>query len=58
MPLDKLNPTSPGTRHQVRVSFKSLSQGEKIKSLYKPLKKSGGRNNRGVITARHRGGGS
>lgn len=58
MPLDKLNPTSPGTRHQVRVSFKSLSPGEKIKSLYKPLKKTGGRNNRGVITARHRGGGS
>ena len=58
MPLQKLNPTSPGTRHQVRISYKSLSQGEKIKSLFKPLKKSGGRNNRGVITVRHRGGGS
>jgi len=58
VPLQKLNPTSPGTRHQVRISYKSLSQGEKIKSLFKPLKKSGGRNNRGVITVRHRGGGS
>jgi large subunit ribosomal protein L2 len=38
--------------------FADLTRGAKsVKSLTRPLRKKGGRNNQGVITARHRGGG-
>jgi large subunit ribosomal protein L2 len=38
-------------------TFEELTRAEPEKSLLRPLKKSGGRNNRGRITCRHRGGG-
>ena len=52
------NPTSPGRRNASVSDFKELTKGAKPeKSLLKPKKKKGGRNNQGRITVRHRGGG-
>lgn len=51
-------PTSPGRRNASVSDFKELTKGAKPeKSLLRRAKKKGGRNNQGVITARHRGGG-
>ncbi|MCB2180717.1 MAG: 50S ribosomal protein L2 [Desulfobulbaceae bacterium] len=50
-------PTSPGRRNYVSVYNPELSKSGPEKSLVKPLRKSGGRNNFGRITARHIGGG-
>lgn len=51
-------PTSPGRRGASVSDFAELTPGAKPeKALLRPKKKKGGRNNQGVITARHRGGG-
>ena len=50
-------PTSPGRRHGSVLDYSELSQVKPEKGLLRPLKKSGGRNNVGRITCRHRGGG-
>ena len=52
-------PTSPGRRNASVSDFAELTDKNKKpeKSLTEPLKKKGGRNNQGFITARHRGGG-
>jgi len=52
-----LKPITPGTRHYSVSTFEEITKHEPEKSLLKPLKKSGGRNNTGRITSRHRGGG-
>ena len=57
MALKKFNPTSPGTRQLVLVDKSDLYKGKPVKTLTEGLTKSGGRNNRGRKTARHRGGG-
>src|SRR5262245_57035190 len=58
MGIRKYNPTSPGRRNASVSDFAELSIGAKpVKSLRRPLRKKGGRNNQGKITARHRGGG-
>jgi len=46
-----------GTRHRVSPNFSSLDNTKPEKSLLKIKNKKGGRNNQGVITVRHRGGG-
>jgi large subunit ribosomal protein L2 len=48
---------TPGTRHYIRSNFHTLSTVKSERSLIKINKKKGGRNNQGVITIRHRGGG-
>jgi len=48
---------TPGTRHRVSPNFNSLDNVKPEKSLLKIKNKKGGRNNQGVITVRHRGGG-
>jgi large subunit ribosomal protein L2 len=48
---------TPGTRHRVSPNFSSLDNVKPVKSLLKVKNKKGGRNNQGVITVRHRGGG-
>ena len=58
MPLKNLRPITPGTRNAVRPSFEEITTRKPEKSLLEPLQKRGGRNNRGRITAYHRGGGS
>ncbi|HHB76757.1 MAG TPA: 50S ribosomal protein L2 [Desulfobulbus sp.] len=57
MALKTHKPTSPGKRHQVSVQSPELSTKKPEKTLLAPLKKNGGRNSYGRITARHRGGG-
>lgn len=56
MPLKNFSPTSPGRRFRVILS-ETLSENLPEKSLLRPLKKTGGRNSDGRITAYHRGGG-
>ena len=57
MAIKTHKPTSPGKRHHVTVLQPEISDKAPEKSLLRPLKKSGGRNSNGRITARHRGGG-
>ncbi len=57
MPLQKLRPTSPGQRFTVRVNSPQLHKGEPHEPLVEKINSSGGRNNMGRITTRHRGGG-
>jgi large subunit ribosomal protein L2 len=58
MGIRKYKPTSPGRRGATVSDFADLTPGAKPeKSLLRPIKKTGGRNNQGKITARHRGGG-
>ncbi len=57
MPLRKRNPTSAGRRFQTVSDFSEITKSEPEKSLLAPRPKSGGRNNYGRKTARHRGGG-
>ena len=57
MGIKKYQPTSPGRRFQTVSSFEEITRVEPKRSLVRPLKKSGGRNNDGRMTIRHRGGG-
>lgn len=58
MALRILKPITPGTRFYSVSSFNEITPGaQPEKSLLVPKKKSGGRNNTGRITSRHRGGG-
>jgi large subunit ribosomal protein L2 len=57
MALKKLKPMTPATRYYTISSFEEITKTTPEKSLLKPLKKSGGRNNTGRITSRRRGGG-
>jgi large subunit ribosomal protein L2 len=58
MPLKTYRPTSPGRRGMVGATFEEITKTKPEKSLVLPLKKRAGRNARGVITVRHRGGGA
>jgi large subunit ribosomal protein L2 len=55
--LRKLKPTSPGQRFVVRVVKEGLHKGDPYAPLLEPFSKTGGRNNQGRITTRHKGGG-
>jgi large subunit ribosomal protein L2 len=57
MPLQKLRPTSPGRRFTVRVNSPQVHKGQPHEPLVEKNKSTGGRNNQGRITTRHRGGG-
>ena len=57
MAVKKLNPVTPGTRFRVAPAFDEITASKPEKSLLAPLKKSGGRNNEGKMTARYIGGG-
>ena len=58
MGLKTYKPTSPGKRFMSCATFEEITKVAPEKSLLVPLKKKAGRNSRGVITVRHRGGGS
>ena len=58
MPLKNLRPVTPGTRNAVRPSFEEITRSKPEKSLLTPKANHAGRNNRGRITTRSRGGGS
>lgn len=57
MAINKLKPITPGTRFMSVSSFGEITKVSPEKSLTVSLKKSGGRNNLGRVTARHLGGG-
>ena len=57
MALKSYKPNTPGQRGLVLVSRDSLWSGKPEKTLTVGLSKSGGRNNKGRVTARRRGGG-
>ncbi len=58
MALKVYRPTSPGRRGMSGSTFEEITKGKPEKSLLLPLKKRAGRNTRGKITVRHRGGGA
>jgi large subunit ribosomal protein L2 len=57
MALQKTKPTSAGRRFAVKVRSPNLHKGKPVSALLDSKSKSGGRNNAGRITTRHRGGG-
>lgn len=58
MALKVYRPTSPGRRGMTGFTFEEITKDKPEKSLVSPLKKKAGRNFRGKITVRHRGGGA
>ncbi len=58
MPIRKYKPTSPARRSMSVSTFEEITKKRPEKSLTERLKKHSGRNNRGRITTRHRGGGA
>jgi large subunit ribosomal protein L2 len=57
MAIVKSKPTSPGRRFVVKIVESQLHKGAPYAPLLEKKSKSGGRNNHGRITTRHRGGG-
>lgn len=57
MPIKTYKPTSPGRRGMSVSTFEEITKTKPEKSLLVSLRKKGGRNVRGKITVRHRGGG-
>ncbi len=57
MAIKKYKPITPGQRFKTTLTFDEITTSEPERSLLAPLKKTGGRNNLGRITVRHRGGG-
>ena len=57
MPIVKRKPTSPGRRFVVSVVNPDLHKGAPYAALLEKKSKTGGRNNAGRITTRHKGGG-
>ena len=57
MGIKKYNPTTPGLRGMTVSTFEEITESKPEKSLTVTLKKHSGRNQRGKITVRHRGGG-
>lgn len=57
MPTKKYRPYTPSRRFMTSSDFGEVTKREPEKSLLAPMMKSGGRNNRGRVTSRFRGGG-
>ncbi|MFQ6604190.1 MAG: 50S ribosomal protein L2 [Fidelibacterota bacterium] len=57
MGIRTIKPTTPGNRFATRSDFSEITTDKPEKSLTVALRKTGGRNNSGRITCRHRGGG-
>lgn len=57
MSVRKLKPITPGQRFKVVNGFDAITTDKPEKSLLTPLKKTGGRNSRGKMTMRYKGGG-
>lgn len=58
MAVTTYKPTTPARRGMSSQDFDRITTKKPVKSLLAPKKRSSGRNNRGVITVRHRGGGA
>lgn len=57
MGIRKFRPMTAGTRFRTVADFNEITRSQPEKSLLEPVTKSGGRNNKGHVTTRHRGGG-
>jgi large subunit ribosomal protein L2 len=57
VPLRRYKPTSPGRRFVTRPTFDEITTKEAHKPLLEPKKRISGRNDKGRMTVRHRGGG-
>lgn len=57
MPVKVYKPTSAGRRDMTGHTFEEVTKSKPERSLTEPLRKTGGRNNKGRISVRHRGGG-
>ncbi len=57
MGIKSFKPHTPGTRHKTVSTFEEITTDKPEKSLLEPMRRSGGRNNRGRVTAFCRGGG-
>ncbi len=57
MPVKTYKPTSPGRRDMTGHTFEEITRSRPERSLLRSMKKRAGRNFRGKITVRHRGGG-
>lgn len=57
MPIKSFKPTTPSLRYKTISTFEEITKKKPERSLTVSLKKTGGRNNLGRITCRHRGGG-
>lgn len=57
MPIKVYKPTSAGRRGMTGYTFEEITKSKPERSLTEPLRRSGGRNNKGRVTVRHRGGG-
>jgi large subunit ribosomal protein L2 len=57
MGIKKYKPTSPGSRFRSGFDFSEITETKPYKPLLQPIKKTGGRNNKGRITVWQRGGG-
>jgi large subunit ribosomal protein L2 len=57
MAIKVYRPTSAGRRGMTVTSSADITRNDPERSLLAPLRKQSGRNNRGVVTVRHRGGG-
>ncbi len=58
MPVKHFKPTTPGRRQMTVPTFEEITREEPEKALVRPLKRKAGRDQRGRITVRHRGGGA
>jgi len=58
MAVKKYHPTTPSRRFMVKLDHSDLTQKPREKSLSAPRHSTGGRNNQGRMTIRHRGGGN
>src|SRR5258706_15926890 len=57
MGIRQFRPMTPATRFRSVSDFADITKTEPEKSLLEPLKRTGGRNNKGHITSRYMGGG-
>jgi large subunit ribosomal protein L2 len=57
MPIKSYKPTTPSRRGMTGYTFEEITAKEPEKSLLRPMKRKAGRNNRGTVSVRHRGGG-
>ena len=57
MAIKIYRPTSAGRRNTSVATFDEVTRSKPERSLLAPLRNKGGRNNRGVVTMRHQGGG-
>lgn len=57
MAIKVYKPTSPGRRGMTVSAFEEITTSTPERSLLQPLTKTGGRNNQGRLTTRHKGGG-